>query len=115
MRGHRKLQVFQAARSLAVQVYRETQTFPSEERFGLTSQLRRGAVSIASNVVEGSARHTEKDYLHFLDMAHGAARELEFQLDLAMELGFLDSVSRLLPASVEVSNMLNARIRSLRV
>lgn len=91
MRDHTKYSVFQDARTLALEVYRITETFPSSEQFGLTSQLRRGAVSIASNIVEGCARRTDADFAHFVDIAFASAREMEFQLSLAHDLGFLKS------------------------
>ena len=67
MRDHTKLRAFELADQLAVCIYKETRSFPREEMFGLTSQLRRAAVSIASNIVEGSARFSEAEYLHFLN------------------------------------------------
>ena len=89
MRDHTKLWTFELADALPIQVYRATAGFPSEEQFGLTSQMRRAAVSVASNIVEGCARRSEADYLRFLDMAYGSARELEYQASLAHRLGFL--------------------------
>jgi len=88
MRDHRQLSAFVKVRELVLEVYRVTRSFPREEQFGLTSQLRRSAVSVPSNLVEGCARQSEKDFLRFVDMALGSARELEFQLDLAQQLGF---------------------------
>ena len=89
MRDYTKLRVFALADKLALAVYSVTTRFPRNEQFGLTSQVRRAAVSVASNIVEGSARHTEGDYLHFLDMAYGSACELQYQLSLASRLGYL--------------------------
>jgi len=89
MRDHHKLQVFQLADELALEIYQRTKSFPPEEKFGLSSQLRKSALSVVSNVVEGCARRSEIEFLRFLDIALGSARELEYQLSLARRLGFL--------------------------
>ena len=89
MRDHTKLRAFEVADELVLLVYEHTREFPRSEQFGLTSQLRRAAVSIASNIVEGCARQSPGDYLRFLDMAYGSSRELEYQLSLARRLGYL--------------------------
>jgi len=116
MRDHRKLKAFQLADALALSTYRLTSAFPKEERFGLTAQMRRSAVSIASNIVEGCARRSEADYLHFLDMAHGAAHELEYQVTLASRLGYLsrESGTVLARQCTEACKVLNGLIRALR-
>jgi four helix bundle protein len=106
MRDHRQLVAFVKARQVALDVYRATANFPREEQFGLTSQLRRSAVSVPSNLVEGCARQSEKDFLRFVDMALGSARELEFQLELAQELGFLGENKGLVGLSQEVARLL---------
>ena len=116
MRDHRKLRAYELADELTLSIYRYTTSFPSDERFGLTSQMRRAAVSTASNIVEGCARHTQTDFLRFLDIAHGSARELDYQISLAKRLGYLDSNAAMVleSQSVETCKVLNGLISSLR-
>ena len=76
--------------SVAKQVYVVTKYFPADERFGLTSQIQRAAVSIASNIAEGSGRGTNKDFVHFLSIALGSAFEVETQMILSRELGYME-------------------------
>jgi len=116
MRDHTKLRAFELADALTIAVYRATQAFPRDEIFGLTSQLRRAAVSIPSNIVEGCARHSEAEYLHFLDMAYGSAREVEYQIGLSHRLGFLDASlhEQLQQRATETAKVLNGLLRSLR-
>jgi four helix bundle protein len=116
MRDHRKLRAFEPADALVLAVYGATKGFPREEQFGLTSQLRRAAVSIASNIVEGCARNSEADFLHFLDIAYGSAREVEYQISLAHRLGYLphDDFNPLNAKCEETAKVLNGLIRSLR-
>ena len=116
MRDHRKLRAFELADQLALAVYQQTKKFPKEEQFGLTTQVRRAAVSVASNIVEGCGRHSEADYIRFLNMAYASACELDYQLSLASPLGYL--VEResdpLAQMSQETSKVLNGLIRALR-
>ena len=88
MRDHRKLQVFVSAERLALQVHEAANALPRDETFLLAHQLRSSAVSIASNIAEGCARRSRKEYVYFLTVAYGSARELEYQLSLARHLGY---------------------------
>jgi len=116
MRDHTKLKAFQLADELALLVYRATGGFPREEQFGLVAQMRRAGISVASNIVEGCARHTEADYLRFLDVAFGSLRELEYQAVLAQKLGYVrkNVAEPLLAQCTATSKVLAALIRSLR-
>jgi four helix bundle protein len=116
MRDHRKLRAFELADNLVLQTYRVTQDFPKAEQFGLTMQMRRAAVSTACNIVEGCARHSENDYLRFLDMAYGSACEVTYQASVAFRLGFLSEASyqSFADAAKETSRVLNGLISSLR-
>jgi four helix bundle protein len=91
-RDHRKLRVFQDAHQLTLSIYNHTRDFPRDEWFGLRLQMRRASVSIPSNVVEGNARRTTREYVNFLNIARGSAGELSYLIDLASELGFLNGI-----------------------
>jgi four helix bundle protein len=116
MRDHTKLKAFKMADELALLVYQATSAFPKEEMYGLTSQMRRSAVSVPSNIVEGCARDSQADYLRFLIIAFGSLRELHYQLDLSKRLGFLcDQNSPLIETKIiETEKILNGLIRALR-
>ena len=114
MRDHTKLRAFELADEVALLTYRHTSSFPKSEQFGLTSQMRRAAVSVPSNIVEGCARDSSADYLRFLDIAFGSLRELDYQLSLATRLGFVSSETELHDKVHEASKVLGALIRSRR-
>jgi four helix bundle protein len=77
MRPHEKLEAWSSAVEFVVDVYKTTEAFPKEEKFGLTSQIRRPAVSVPANIAEGAARQSEKEFVHFLSNAQGSVSELE--------------------------------------
>ncbi|MFZ5571716.1 MAG: four helix bundle protein [Thermodesulfobacteriota bacterium] len=116
MRDHRKLKAFELADEAAMLVYRITKAFPREEMFGLTSQMRRAAVSVPSNIVEGCARDSEADYIRFLDIAFGSLRELQYQVSLAKRLGYLcdQDASAVEPKLLEAEKVLGGLIHRLR-
>ena len=117
MRDHTKLRAFELADELALLVYKATARFSREELYGLTAQMRRAAISVPSNIVEGCARDSQADYLRFLYIAFGSLRELHYQISLSHRLGLLlnDDLSLVEPAVIETEKVLNGLIQSLRV
>jgi four helix bundle protein len=115
-RSYRELFVWQKAKALAVQVYQATEGFPKVETYGLTSQIRRAAVSVASNIAEGQGRLTSGEFLHFLGQARGSLLELDTQLAIALDLGYLkaDRHEALDHEIYQVLGLLNRLIESLR-
>lgn len=115
MRDFKELQVWQKAHRFALDVYRHSRGFPAEERFGLTAQLRRAAVSIPSNIAEGCGREGEREFARYLSIAAGSASEAEYQILLARDLSYVtDDAHRQLDAQVnEVKKMLNSFIQKL--
>lgn len=95
MRDYRKINAWQEADDLTVEVYQKTQSFPKEELYGLTSQIRRAAYSMPSNIAEGSARGTNKDYLHFLHIARASLTEVQYFIHLSGRLGYLPEAEKL--------------------
>ena len=114
--SHKDLVLWKKSVDLAVEVYRMAQCLPHHERFGLGAQLRRAAVSVPSNVAEGAARRTTREFISFLYIARGSLAELETQVLLARRLQYVDdaSVRALAPAVAEVGRLLNAVIRGLQ-
>tara|TARA_B100000315_G_scaffold113011_1_gene103661 strand:+ start:49 stop:405 length:357 start_codon:yes stop_codon:yes gene_type:complete len=116
MRDHTKHRAFELADEVALLVYRTTASFPREELYGLTSQMRRAAVSTPSNIVEGCARESQADYLRFLNITFGSLRELHYQLSLSKRLGFLANkdFSLIEPKIIETEKVLTGLIKSLK-
>ena len=88
MRSHEKLDVWKKLVDLAVAIYKVTEKFPKEEKFGLTSQIRRASVSISANIAEGAARTSAKEFLYFLSVSQGSASEVATEILIAFRLGF---------------------------
>lgn len=116
MGDYRRLAVWKQAHAFTLAIYRSTGSFPDSERYGLTAQLRRAAVSIVSNIAEGASRHSDRELVRFLQIAHGSACEVECQLLLSRDLGYLQS-NKWVAANAdcrELGRMLNGLIRALR-
>jgi four helix bundle protein len=96
-------------------IYRATSSFPKEELYGLTSQIRRAAVSIPSNIAEGNGRNTTRDYVHFLGMAYGSLKEVETQILIAERLRYVSPShsKKLVEATTEVARLLSGLLNSL--
>src|SRR2546426_8965126 len=107
IRDYKDLQVWQKGMALAKQIYQMTQAFPSEEKFGLVSQMRRAGVSIPSNIAEGQARNTKGEYVQFISHAEGSAAELDTQLRLVVNLGYCSE------AEIESSLMLVTDVQKM--
>lgn len=90
---HKDLDVWKLGIELVTKIYEITSNFPTTEQFGLTSQMQRAAISMPSNIAEGAARNSEKEYIHFLYISLGSLAELETQLIISNKLGFLEDVS----------------------
>jgi len=116
MKTHKSLDVWQVAVKLAEDVYGVTRRFPKQELFGLTTQMRRCAISVASNIAEGAARQGDKEFVQFLYVAAGSASELDTQLEIAKRVAVGDpqELGRLQSEVERISMMLRGLIRSVR-
>jgi four helix bundle protein len=112
-RAHYDLDAWKVSRRLVGAVYRLTQSFPKEELFGLTSQLRRSAVSIPSNIAEGAARTGRREFAQFLNVARGSLSELETQLLIASDLGYVGLDNPILDIVDRVSKLITGLHKSL--
>jgi four helix bundle protein len=112
---YRDLIAWQKAMDLVEGVYEASAGFPTDERFGLTSQVRRAVVSVASNIAEGQGRRSRGEFVHFLTIAHGSLREVETQILIAMRLSYLDTGTgeSVLAVCGEVGRLISGLVRSL--
>ena len=115
LKNYKELKVWQRSYKLCLEIYKMTKRFPNEERYGLTSQIRRAAVSVPSNIAEGYGRKTTPEYIRFLYIAYGSTCEMETQVLLSGDLGYIETVKlEILKEGVgEVERMLKALIKSL--
>jgi len=113
--NYSELVVWQKAMDLVTEIYKISSTFPSEERFGLSSQVRRAAVSVPSNIAEGHGRKATGAYLNHISIAYGSLMELETQIQIALRLDFIntENTSSLLDKTSEIGKMLNGLKKSL--
>ena len=116
MRDHTQLRSFELADEIALLTYRETRNFPKDELYALTSQMRRAAVSVPSNIVEGCARESKSEFLRFLEIAFASLRELRYQFGLSKRLGYFDenNFAGCDSKLIETEKVLGSLIRSLR-
>ena len=112
-RDFRELIVWQKSMEMVTEIYRQTKLFPKEEVYGLTSQLRRAAVSVPSNIAEGQGRLTIGEFRQFLGNSKGSLAEVETQILIARNLGYLDDPEPLLKQTSEVARLLNGLFKSL--
>jgi four helix bundle protein len=113
-RNHRNLKVWQEAVSLVEAIYRATAMFPKEEQYGLTSQMRRAAVSVPANIAEGAARSGTRELLHFLSIATGSLSELDTHIEVARRLGLIKQTTELQEQIDRVTALTLALAKSLR-
>lgn len=104
MHKFKELEIWKKSKSLCTEIYLATANFPSEERFGLTNQLRRACVSIPSNIAEGSSRKSNRDFSRFLELAMGSAYEIKTQLLISSDLGFI-TTEKLNPLVLKIESL----------
>ena len=114
MKAHHKLKVWQRSVDFVTKIYQLTEKFPRNELHGLTSQMRRAAVSIASNLAEGAGRESKKEFMQFLSISQGSVSELETQLIIAHRLGYCSEIDYLLTELDEISKMIIGLRRSVK-
>jgi four helix bundle protein len=113
MKSYKDLELWQVSMNFVSEVYSITKYFPKEELYGLTSQIRRCAISIPSNIAEGSGRKGTKEFIQFLWIANGSLSEFETQIEIAQKLGYLDSIDMVIEKVKHIRKMMHGLIHSL--
>ena len=115
-RTHEDLRVYKAGMELVEEIYQITKTFPKEELYGITGQVRRAAVSVVANIAEGAARGSRKEFIHFLNISRGSLSEVEALIDVSHMIGYIndDIKDQLKNKSADVSSLLSGLINSIR-
>jgi four helix bundle protein len=113
-RNHRDLRAWQQAVELVTAIYRLTAKFPDSERYGLTSQLRRAAVSVPANIAEGAARSGTKEWIYFLSISSGSLSELDTLIELAVKVGYLDDAGEIQTQIDDVAGLIMGLSASLK-
>ncbi len=116
MQDYRKLQIWQRSHRVTLAIYKVTASFPDDEKFGLVSQMRRSAASVPTNIAEGSGRGSNADFVRFLYIAMGSSAELDYQLLLSHDLGFIEEkdYTQISTELTEIHRMLNGFISKLK-
>lgn len=114
IRSHKDLEVYKIAMDFVVRIYKITDDFPKKEQYGLTSQLRRAAISIPSNISEGAARRNTKEFIQFLYYSLGSAAEIETQVEISKRLNFLNDTEDIEKMLKSIINMIAGLIKSLK-
>ncbi|MBS2211604.1 four helix bundle protein [Carboxylicivirga mesophila] len=116
MKTYKEIHAWQKAMELVTDIYSITDSYPENEKFGLTNQIRRAAVSVPSNIAEGFGRNSLPDFIRFLNIARGSLFELQTQVEISLNLGFLarDNYGEIDAKTEEIAKLLNALIKSLK-
>lgn len=117
IRTHRDLLIWQKSMLLVTEIYRKSQRFPTQEQYGLTSQIRRAAVSIPSNIAEGFGRQSTGDYIRFLNIAVGSLFEVQTQIEIAFNLSFIpeSDFTMIFESTREIDRMMSSLIQKLKI
>lgn len=116
MKSYREIKAWQKSMDLVTEIYHSTESFPESEKFGLTNQIRRAAVSVPSNIAEGFGRNSLPDFIRFLNIARGSLFELQTQIEISHNLLFMtqDVFESLESKAIEIEKIINALVKSLK-